>query len=67
MSLPGSVNQPVSAPSGKQRFSVYTMMLILTFIALVIGSVLLYVELDKYGPFPQWRTTEAAPTPTSGS
>jgi len=52
------------APVGKQRFSVYTMMLIISFFALVAGSVLLYTELNKYGPFPQWRTTEAAPTPT---
>jgi len=64
VSLPGSANPQVLAPVGKQRFSVYTMMLIISFFALVAGSVLLYTELNKYGPFPQWRTTEAAPTPT---
>jgi hypothetical protein len=51
-------------PPGKQRFNVYTMMLIVSFIALVLGSLMLYTELNKYGPFPQWRTTEAGSTPT---
>lgn len=64
MSLPGSANPQVSVPPGKQRFNVYTMMLIVSFIALVLGSVMLYTELNKYGPFPQWRTTEAGSTPT---
>lgn len=54
MSLPGLANQPQNAPAPKQSFSVYTMMLIVAFIALVIGSVLLYQELNKYGAFPQW-------------
>jgi len=67
VSLPGSANPQIAAPVGKQRFSVYTMMLIISFIALVAGSVLLYTELDKYGPFPQWKTTEAGSTPTTGS
>jgi len=35
-------NQPQNAPAPKQSFSVYSMMLIVAFIALVIGSVLLY-------------------------
>ena len=67
MSLPGSANPQVSAPIGKQRFSIYTMMLIMSFVALVTGSVLLYTELNKYGPFPQWKTTEAGSTPTAGT
>ena len=56
MSQPGLANQPQSASAPKQSFSVYTMMLIVAFISLVIGSVLLYNELNKYGAFPQWNT-----------
>lgn len=47
------------------------MMLVISFIALVVGSVLLYYELDKYGRFPQWDTSAMkaapAPSPAAGS
>ena len=33
----------------KQRANVYTMMLIVSFMAMVLACVLLYRELDKYG------------------
>ena len=59
MSLPGSASGPAATvPPQKRGFSVYSMMLVISFIALVTGSVLLYYELDKYGRFPQWDTSE---------
>lgn len=38
----------------KQRSNVFTMMLILSFAALVTGSVVLYLHLSDYGEYPWW-------------
>ncbi|MCE9544984.1 MAG: hypothetical protein K8T25_05620 [Planctomycetia bacterium] len=38
----------VKGPVQKQRANVYTMMLIVSFIALSLGSFLLYKELERY-------------------
>ncbi|MBA2117494.1 hypothetical protein [Bremerella alba] len=40
----------------KSNLSVYTMMLILSFIALTTGAILLFMELQRYGSWPQWNT-----------
>jgi hypothetical protein len=40
----------------QQGFSIYTMMLILSLIALTAACVLLWMELSSYGSWPQWRT-----------
>lgn len=63
------MSQQISANSGntpsapqKQGFNVYSMMLILSFIALITGASLLASELSKYGAFPQWNTSEARST-----
>jgi hypothetical protein len=34
----------------KPRFNVYTMMLLLSLCAIIIGCVLLYLEMDSYKP-----------------
>jgi len=60
------VSQPSSAASGlavqKQRFNIYTMMLIMSFIALLIGCTALYLELRKYGQYPWWETGGSSAT-----
>ncbi len=51
------------APPRKQSFSVYTVMLIVSFICLLVGSLLLLNELGNYGglgDFP-WKTGDAQP------
>ncbi|QDU78245.1 hypothetical protein Pan97_53290 [Bremerella volcania] len=40
----------------KSNLNVYTMMLILSFIALTTGAILLFMELQRYGTWPQWNT-----------
>ncbi len=35
------------------------MLLILSFAFLVAGSVMLYLELSSYGPYPWWNTAGA--------
>jgi hypothetical protein len=40
----------------KQPLNIYTVMLIVSFSALLIGSILLYLELKNYGSFPWWST-----------
>lgn len=46
----------VEKPVQKQRLNVYTVMLILSFLALCIASILLYMELQRWGSFPWWNT-----------
>lgn len=50
MSAQSSANQSTQ----KQPLNVYTMMLIISFVALLIGCILLYMELNAYGKFPYW-------------
>jgi hypothetical protein len=59
MSQPGSTSPVASAPTTKHNFNVYSMMLLLSFIALTVGAMLLYYELTKYGSFPYWRAGQA--------
>lgn len=54
----------------KQKVNIYTMMLILSFIALLVGAILMYMELNRFGSFPQWKVSQATPvisiaTPTT--
>jgi hypothetical protein len=56
MSLPSSPNSPAPIAQ-KQGTNIYTVMLILAFLALTTGSILLYSELSKYGSFPYWSAT----------
>jgi hypothetical protein len=53
VSLPGSAN--VAPP--KPGANVYTVMLILSFLALLTATTLLAVELGRFGSYPQWKTT----------
>jgi hypothetical protein len=39
----------------KQRANIYTMMLLLSFIALCVACTLLWLELQAYGAFPWWK------------
>ena len=48
----------------KPRANVYTMMLILSFVAVCIACVLLWLELQAYAPYPWWETKQAAPATT---
>ena len=45
----------------KQRINVYTIMLLVSFIAISLACVALYFELEKYGKYPWWDTNEANP------
>lgn len=38
----------------KSSLNIYTVMLLLSFIALTTGSILLYMELGRYGAWPPW-------------
>jgi hypothetical protein len=55
VSLPSSANQPIAQKPGT---NVYTVMLILSFLAIVTATVILSVELGRFG-FPEtvpWNT-----------
>lgn len=62
MSLPSSTN-PGQPAVQKQGTNIYTVMLILSFLALVTGTVLLSMELNRFGTYPQWK----APSASAGS
>ncbi|MEO8496574.1 MAG: hypothetical protein ABI614_16020 [Planctomycetota bacterium] len=62
MSQPSSYNPAaVEAPKQKQKTSVYTVMLFISFFAIVLACVLLWMELQQWGDYPWWKTTEAIP------
>ncbi len=64
MSLPDSANQPAGSTTPavrKQSLNVYTVMLIISFIAICVGCVLLYLELQRFGSYPWWDVDEAKP------
>jgi len=48
-----------SDTSRKQPLNVYTAMLLLSFVALTIGAILMFLELQRYGSWPQWRVSQA--------
>ena len=52
MSLPSSANRP----AGKAPPNVYTVMLIISFLALVTACALLATELARFGPGVPWNT-----------
>ena len=49
----------------KPSANIYTMMLILSFIAVCIACTLLWIELQVYAPYPWWETKQVAPATTS--
>ena len=50
------------AAEEKPRFNIYTMMLIISLLAIIMACFLLWYELKSYGPFPQWKTGNVAPS-----
>jgi hypothetical protein len=56
---------PASEPiiEQKQRNNIYTMMLILSFIGITVACVLLWMELQNYGEFPNWWKTSGISIP----
>lgn len=59
-----------AVPTEKQRFNVYTMMLIISFIATLIACVVLWTEMGAYmyadgqpTPWPPWNASAAKVTP----
>ena len=53
--------QPKEAPTQKQKTNVYTVMLFISFVAIVVACILLLMELRKWGDYPWWETREAIP------
>jgi hypothetical protein len=51
----------VEAPKQKQKLSVYTVMLFISFCAIVLSCILLWMELQMWGDYPWWKTTDAIP------
>jgi hypothetical protein len=65
MSLPSSANYPGSVatvPVEKQRTNIYTVMLMLSFAALMTGCILLALEWQRFEGNPPWDTRAAQPS-----
>ena len=58
MSLPSSLNQPAPATQ-KPGSNIYTVMLMLAFIFIVTATVMLAMELQRFGPGVPWVTPGA--------
>ena len=54
MSLPSSAN-PAGPPAEKPRTNIYTVMLILAFCFIVTATIMLSLELAKFGEYPWWK------------
>ena len=48
-----------TAPVQKQKLNVYTVMLVISFVALTTGCVFLYLELHRYGKPLEWWDTRS--------
>ena len=57
MSLPSSANPIV--PAEKQPTNIYTMLLLLSVIAVITATVLLSMELKRFDPYPWWNPPPA--------
>ncbi|HTN75955.1 MAG TPA: hypothetical protein VL096_11940 [Pirellulaceae bacterium] len=57
--MPPKSSNDIEIPTQKQRFNIYTMMLVLSFIAICTACTLLYLELNSYGTFPYWNAASA--------
>ena len=55
------LSNPQQQPVQKRKFDVYTMMLIVAFLAIVTACVLLAYELNRWGSYPWWNTSDAQP------
>ena len=51
---------PVAPVQQKARFNVYTVMLILAFLCMCVATGMVYTELSRFGPFPQWKSPTTA-------
>lgn len=62
MSQPSSFDPTaIEAPKQKQKISVYTVMLFISFCAIVLACILLWMELQLWGDYPWWKTSDAIP------
>ena len=69
MSLQDSAGQATASESiveQKQRNNIYTMLLILSFVGICTACVFLWLELQEYGVFPWWKTSNI-PQPATAS
>ena len=65
MSQPNSANPEEHQVVQKQQLNVYTVMLIVAFCAIITASLLLYLELRRWGSFPWWKAETGAGATTS--
>ena len=57
MSLPSSASPTTAAaPTQKPGTNIYTVMLMLSFLAIVIACAVLAMELNRFGSYPWWAT-----------
>ena len=60
---------PTSVGGGvkrKQQFNVYTVMLIISFFCLLVGTLLLLMEMNNYGDLGEWPWKTEEGRPNSG-
>ena len=61
MSQPSLARPGGEAAPQKQPYNIYTVMLIISLICIVTSCFLLYKELQRWGNYPWWNTSDATP------
>ena len=54
--------EPVAPATRKQGMNIYTVMLVISFVCLLIGTIVLFMEFSKFGG---WNTDSAKPQTAS--
>ena len=62
MTVSPQKSETYDGPGQKQKINVYTMMLIISFFAILTSCILLYMELQQYGAYPWWNTSGSQPS-----
>ncbi len=68
MGQPPSESSSAPAPTAKRPLDLYTLLIMIAFFAMLIGTIILFVELGRWGLFQglPWNTDSANPNLQGG-
>ena len=64
-------NEPVTSMGNrsiaprKQQFNIYTVILLLSFVFMLLGTIFLFIEKGRYSGEQPWKTSVATPATTN--
>jgi hypothetical protein len=68
MGQPSAESSSAPAPTAKRPLDMYTLLILIAFVAMLIGTIILFVELSRWGLFTglPWNTDSASPNLQGG-